>query len=158
MEQSIPVSFLGSVRYPERQFYLKHLISNDIKILIDGGQREKGLSPTRYAELMRHSKISINFPGGPEGNDQCKGRVWEILASKSLLLERKNAPIKNYLKPNVHYVEFEDENDLIKKINYYLDNDQEREYIINKGFNVFKKKYNARTFWASIMKEINCEL
>ena len=47
---------------------------------------------------------------------------------------------------------------VIKKINYYLDNDQEREYIINKGFNVFKKKYNARTFWASIMKEINCEL
>ena len=157
-EQTIPVSFLGSVRYPERQKYLRYLIDNKINILVDGGQREKGLSPIRYAELMRHSKISINFPGGPEGNDQCKGRVWEILASKSLLLERKNNPIKNYLKPNVHYVEFENEEDLIKKINYYLDNDKEREYIVNKGFNAFKKKYNAKTFWASITKELGCEL
>ena len=156
--QQIPVSFLGSVRYPERQKYLQHLIDTKTPLYIDGGQREKGLSPMRYAELMRHSKISLNFPEGPEGNDQCKGRVWEILASKSLLLERKNAPIQNFLKPNVHYIEFEDEADLVEKIQYYLDNDNERDYIVNKGYNLYKKKYNATTFWGTIMKELNCEL
>ena len=156
--QQIPVSFLGSVRYPERQKYLQHLINTKTPLYVDGGQREKGLSPMRYAELMRHSKISLNFPEGPEGNDQCKGRVWEILASKSLLLERKNTPIQNFLKPNVHYVEFDNEEDLVEKIQYYLDNENEREYIVNKGYNLYKKKYNATTFWSNIMKELNCEL
>ena len=84
--------------------------------------------------------------------------MWEILASKSLLLERKNTSIENFLKPNVHYVEFENEADLIEKINYYLDNEKERDYIVNKGFNIFKKKYNATTFWNTIMKELDCEL
>jgi len=157
-EQSIPVSFLGSVRYPERQKYLQHLINEKAPLLIDGGQREKGLSPKRYAELMRHSKISLNFPEGPDGYDQCKGRVWEILASKSLLLERKNTSIENFLKPNVHYVEFENEADLIEKINYYLDNEKERDYIVNNGYNLYKKKYNAKTFWNTIIKEIGYEL
>ena len=157
-DQPIPVSFLGSVRYPERQRYLQHLIDNKAPLQIHGGQREQGLSAPRYAELMRNSKISLNFPEGPEGYDQCKGRVWEILASKSLLLERKNEPIENFLKPNVHYVEFENEADLVEKINYYLDNEKERDYIVNKGFNIFKKKYNATTFWNTIMKELDFEL
>jgi len=158
IEQRIPVSFLGSVRYPERQKYLQHLIDNKSPIYIDGGQREKGLSAARYAELMRNSKISLNFPQGPQGYDQCKGRVWEILASKSLLFERKNEAIQNFLKPGVHYVEFSDEQDLVDKIQYYLDNENERDYIINKGYKIFKKKFNATVFWESIMKEIDCEL
>lgn len=157
-DQNIPVSFLGSTRYPERQKYLQCLIDNKTPIYIDGGQREKNLTPTKYAALMRNSKISLNFPQGPEGNDQCKGRVWEILASKSLLMERKNKPIESYLKEGIHYVEFEDEEDLIKKINYFLDNEQEREYIVNKAYKVYQKKYNSNTFWNNIMGEINCEL
>jgi len=125
-----------------------------VEIHIGGGQREEGLSAGRYAELMRHSKISINFPQGPDGYDQCKGRVWEILATKSLLLERKNDAIKNFLIPNVHYVEFENEEDLVEKIQYYLDNEKERSYIAQKGYDVYKKKYNATTFWGAIMEKV----
>jgi len=157
-EQELGASFLGSPRYPERQKYLTHLVTNGVPVHIGGGQREEGLSPERYAQLMRHSKISLNFPEGPDGYDQCKGRVWEILASKSLLLERKNECIKNYLKPGVHYVEFENEQDLVEKINYYLDNDKEREYIANKGHGAYKKKYNAAKFWKKIMGDLGYDL
>ena len=157
-EQDIGVSFLGSPRYAERQKYLTHLVTSGVPVHIGGGQREEGLSPERYAQLMRQSKISLNFPEGPDGYDQCKGRVWEILASKSLLLERKNAAIENYLKPNVHYVEFTDEKDLIEKMNYYLDNDNERDYIANKGHEIYKKKYNAKTFWNNIMKGVGYDI
>ncbi len=153
-EKSIGASFLGSPRYPERQKYLTSLLASGVEVYIAGGQREEGLSATRYAELMRNSKISLNCPGGPDGYDQCKGRVWEILATKSLLLERKNDAIKAFLKPNVHYVEFTDEKDLIEKINYYLDNDKEREYIAQKGHDLYKKKYNAKTFWNIIMEKL----
>ena len=156
--QTINVSFLGSPRYPERQRYLTHLITNGVQVHVGGGQREEGLSPERYAQLMRQSKISLNFPEGPDGYDQCKGRVWEILASKSLLLERKNSPIENYLKPNVHYVEFENEEDLVEKMQYYLDNEKERDYIVEKGYKIYKKKFNATTFWNEVMGGVGYEL
>lgn len=153
-DRKINVSFLGSPRYAERQRYLTHLITNNVQVHIGGGQREEGLSAKKYAELMRNSKISLNFPEGPEGNDQCKGRVWEILACKSLLLERKNSAIENFLKPGVHYVEFEDESDLVEKINYYLENENERRYIAEKGHKIFNKKYNAAVFWKEIMEKL----
>ena len=153
-QKTIDASFLGSPRYAERQKYLTHLITNGVQVHVGGGQREEGLSAARYAELMRHSKISLNFPAGPDGYDQCKGRVWEILATKSLLLERKNDAIKAFLTPNVHYVEFENEKDLVEKIQYYLDNDKERSYIAQKGYEIYKQKYNATTFWSAIMEKL----
>jgi len=154
-EKSINVSFLGSPRYAERQEYLTHLLTTGAEVFIGGGQREQGFTAAKYAKLMRESKISLNFPEGPEGNDQCKGRVWEILATKSLLLERKNSAIENYLKPGIHYVEFENKEDLIDKIQYYLDNDDERRYISEKGHKLYKRKYNASIFWNTIMENLN---
>ena len=153
-EKKIDVSFLGSIRYIERQDYLKYLIINGVEILIDGGQREKGLTPSKYAQLMRNSKISLNFPAGPDGADQCKGRVWEILASKSLLFERKNNQTKHFLNPSEHYVEYDDKDDLIKKIKYFLDNDEERCYIIENGFKKYKESYSSDIFWENIFKRL----
>ena len=153
-QRSIGVSFLGSPRYAERQKYLTHLLTSGTQVHIGGGQREEGLTANRYAELMRHSKISLNFPEGPEGHDQCKGRVWEILATKSLLLERKNNATENFLTPSVHYVEFENETDLVEKIKYYLDNEKERGYIAQKGYDIYKEKYNATVFWNTIMERL----
>ena len=153
-DKRIDVSFLGSPRYAERQNYLRYLLTNGVQIHIGGGQREEALSAHNYAELMRNSKISLNFPEGPEGLDQCKGRVWEILATKSLLLERKNSAIKNFLAPGQHYVEFENEADLVEKIQYYIDNEDERCYIAQKGHNIYKRKYNATVFWNTIMEKL----
>jgi len=153
-EKTINVSFLGSPRYAERQRYLTHLLTSGTEVNIGGGQREEGLPAIKYAELMRSSRINLNFPEGPEGNDQCKGRVWEILATKSLLLERANEATKSFLVPGEHYVEFKDENDLIDKINYYLDNPEERSYIAQNGYNIYKEKYNARVFWNTIMEKL----
>jgi hypothetical protein len=153
-ERTIDASFLGSPRYLERQKYLTHLLTNGIQVHIGGGQREEGLTASRYAELIRQSKISLNFPGGPDGYDQCKGRVWEVLATKSLLLERKNDAIRNFLTPGEHYVEFENEQDLVEKIQYYLDNEEERCYIAQRGHEIYKEKYNANVFWNKIMERL----
>ena len=152
------VSFLGSVRYPERQKYLKHLLLNAIEVLIDGGQREKGLPPTKYAELMRKSKISLNFPQGPDGVDQCKGRVWEIIASKSLLFERKNDKTSMFLVPSEDYVEFENEEDLVNKINFFLDNEDKMCYIIENAYRKYKSLYTSDVFWDKVFSELKNEL
>ena len=155
--QDIPMSFLGSKdqRYYERMFYLNHIQQNNIECYIGGGQREKRLTPKEYADVMRRSKISLNFPFCPSGFDQCKGRVWEILASKSLLFERKNEATEGLLQPGVHYVEYTDPEDLVKKYNYYLENEKERKEIAQNGYNMYYEKYSAKCYWHQIFKEID---
>ena len=153
-DKSIDVSFLGSPRYAERQRYLSFLLKSDINAFIGAGQRERRISAPEYASLMRQSKISLNFPEGPDGYDQCKGRVWEILASGCLLMERANEATRNYLTPDVHYVEFKDEADLSKKIKYYLENEKEREYIARRGNEIYNSKFNAEVFWKTVTTEL----
>lgn len=153
----INCSFVGSPRYEERQKYLRYLIDRKLDVSIRGGQREESLTPEEYASIIRSSKISLNFPYCPSGFDQCKGRVWEILASRTLLLERKNIPTSLLLKPGVHYVEFINEKDLEEKINYYLKNNEERIAIQNNGYNFYMEKYNSKIFWNKIFNELGVQ-
>lgn len=153
-EQDIGVSFLGSMRYKERQDYVKFLKNKGVDLTVAGGQREARLDATEYAEIMRRSKISLNFPWSPFGFDQCKGRVWEILASRSLLMERKNIATANHLIPGEHYVEYVDEQDLTDKIAYYLKNDKERHRIAMNGYNEYNKNYSSNNFWTKVLEKI----
>ena len=156
-DQDIPVSFIGSTRHQERQVYLNQLVSSGTQILIKGGQREQGLTPSEYSSYIRRSKISINFPGSDVG-DQCKGRVWEILASRSMMLERKNDSTSKMLTPGEDYVEYENVEDLKNKINYYLNNPEERDKIASRGHETYKEKYTATHFWKKTFGAIGYEI
>lgn len=152
--QNIDVSFIGSLRYAERQQSLQYLLNKGNKINIKGGQREAGLSPETYSMLIRSSKINLNFAEGPSGVMQCKGRVWEILASRSLLIEKINNATTQHLIPGIHYVAYNDLEDLNRKINYYLNNPQERNTIAQNGYNLYKEKYTYKHFWDTVLESI----
>jgi hypothetical protein len=154
--QDISISFLGSKdnRYQERIHYLKYLQDNGIDCVVGGGQREKRLSTKQYADIMRRSKISLNFPFCPSGFDQCKGRVWEILASRSLLFERKNEATEGMLEPGTHYVEYTSPQDLVEKYHYYINNEDERKQIAQNGYDVYYEKYSAKCYWEQVMRNI----
>ena len=152
--QNIDVSFIGSLRYLERQQSLQYLINKGTKININGGQREAGLTPQIYSMLIRNSKINLNFAQGPNGVFQCKGRVWEILASKSLLIEKINNATTLHLTPGMHYVAYDDLDDLNRKIRYYLINNEERNIITQNGYNLYKEKFTYRHFWDTVLNSI----
>lgn len=154
-DKNIDVGFIGSLRYQERQTYIKYLLDNDVKLVVRGGQREEKLTSYQYAEFIRNCKIGINFPWSPFLNmDQCKGRVFEIIASNSMLLERKNDVTSKVLSPGVDYVEFTSPDDLKNKINYFLNNHEERLKIAQHGHETFLKKYSATIFWKKIFEKI----
>lgn len=155
-EQDIPMSFLGSKdrRYEERIHYLNYLKDNEIDCYVGGGQRESKLSPRAYADIIRRSKITLNFPRCTNGYDQLKGRVLEALASKSLVFERKNDVTSEILKPGTHYVEYTSPQDLIEKYHYYLENEEERSRIVQNGYEIYREKYNAKNFWDQVLKGV----
>jgi len=155
VHQDIPVSFIGSPRYPDRQMYLNHAINvNKLPILVRGGQREEKLSPELYAQLIRRSKIGINFSGSPGSFEQCKGRVFEILASNSMLLEPKNGATSKLFKSGYDYVDFENADDFVIKTKYFLEHEDERKKIVEQGYKTFTEKYTAKHFWEKILERL----
>jgi hypothetical protein len=153
----IPVSFTGSLQgnYTYRREYIKYLIDNKAPIIVAGGQREQGLVAEEYARIVRSSHMCINFPESAKpGFDQIKGRVFEILASQSLLLEKKNKITSRYLTPGIHYVEYTDHLDLLDKINYYSSNINECLNIAKQGKQIYEDSYNPKIFWNKIMKKM----
>lgn len=154
--QDIDVSFIGSPRYQDRINYLSQLSQLVPELVIMGGQREQSLSFSAYANLIRRSKIGINFCKNPMGGgyEQVKGRVFEVIASKSLLLEEKNSATPHFFIPGEDYIEFENIEDLVDKIKYYGENSSERERIAESGYNKFLNNFTADKFWRQVMSAI----
>jgi hypothetical protein len=154
--QDINVSFIGSSRYGDRYFYVTELKKRVPNILITGGQRENGLTFSAYANLIRRSKIGINFCKNPMGNgyEQLKGRVLEVIASKSFLLEEKGSSTKHFFTPNKDYIEFENIDDLVDKIEYYTKHDNQRIEIANHGYNTFINNYTSQHFWKKVSEHL----
>jgi hypothetical protein len=77
------------------------------------------INTPEYRKLIHSSKISINVPGGGE---DC-ARYWEILSFNTLLFSYKlslNIPFS--LREEIDFITFKTKRELIKKINYFLNN------------------------------------
>ena len=155
-EKDIDVSFLGTVHTEERFECLNFLKNNlsGAKIHISGGQRQRGLSHKQYAEITRKSKIVINFPMSPSGFNQLKGRVFESLASKCLLLEKTNDKTRKYFTPLLDYIEFTDKEELLRLATFYLKNEQQRIKIAENGYRKFNELYTNNHFWRRVLNNV----
>jgi spore maturation protein CgeB len=146
------VCFVGTKSYEERQRYLNFL-KNKINLTISGGQREHRLTIEQYSQLLKDSKISLNFPSKPDGSTQCKSRVYESMLCGAMLMERTNDAINKWFEPMIHYIPFDNENDLLKKIRYYLKNDSEREAIAQNGYQKMKDCYSSQNWWDAVINK-----
>ena len=150
-EKDIPVSFLGSVGgYREgRKEYLDYLSSKGVNLKFSGGN-EDPLALGQYADIMRRSKISLNFSHSINDTHQLKGRVFETMFSRSLLLENVNGETSKYFDPMVDYVVFENKEDLEQKIAYYLSHEEELKAITDRGYQKATRQYNHQLFWSEV--------
>jgi len=151
IDKNIDVSFIGSDRYMDRNYFLNILKSRCPYVIIRGGQREEKLSPEMYASLIRKSKIGINFSISPAQFYQTKGRIFEILASGSMLLEYKNPATEKLFIDGTDYISFDSPDTLIQNIEYFLNNEDERLKIANNGYIKYKNNYTAFHFWKRIL-------
>lgn len=161
-ERDIDISFVGSIHRQndtERRNGIAALKAEGIQVFQAGGQRENRLSVDEYAEIIRRSKITLNFSnvgydntGGP--TVQCKGRVFEATLSGAMLLESENSETAKWLEPMVDYVPFRDTADLVEKAKYYLENHSEREEIAARGYKTAMEKYTADKFWKSVFDRV----
>jgi len=88
---------------------------------------------------------------------QVRSRVWEVLWCRTFLLEEDNPVTSIYFEPYVDYVPFTTLQDLVDKIRYYLENEEERDRIRMHGRATVEKYYNARIYWENLFETIGIQ-
>lgn len=81
-------------------------------------------------------------------------RIFDIMGSGGFLLTNYQQELIDYLEPNKDFVYFEDRNDLMNKIDYYLLHDDERREIAHNGYKKVKENHTIRRRLIEILELI----
>jgi hypothetical protein len=155
-ERDVDVSFVGTLwGNSRRRAGVEFLRANGIDVLTGGGQHAAlGCRPMprqEYADILRRSKIVLNFSVWDDGRQQCKGRVFEALACGAFLLEEENFETRRFFDEGVDYVSFDGLEDLLDKCRHFLAHENERREIAARGHETVLRKWNSRLMWENIL-------
>jgi glycosyltransferase involved in cell wall biosynthesis len=95
-------------------------------------------------EVFARSKIIINAHSDIAGQYKGNMRVFEALGTGAFMLSDKGI-YPEFLKDGEDFVSYENTNDLLDKIEYYLKNEDEREEIAKNGYETICKHYSTET-------------
>lgn len=93
-------------------------------------------------EVFARSKIVINCHSDIAGQYKGNMRVFEALGTESFMLSDKGI-YPEFLKDGEDFVSYENTDDLLDKIEYYLKNEDEREEIAKHGYETICKHYST---------------
>ena len=69
-------------------------------------------------------------------------------------MESENPQTRCYFTPMQDYVSFDSKNDLVDKIRYYLEHEDERAEIAARGELKVRQYYNHIEFWKRVMNKL----
>ena len=135
INKSIDVSFIGGLNRGNRKEYIEFLIANGINLEIAGHDTERGIISTKDKNMIAYqSKINLNFTGvlnnfrtiykRVKGS---KGRAQEISLLGSFVLSEYASGLEEIFDIGKEIDVFRTKEEMLEKINYYLENDSERE-------------------------------
>lgn len=152
-DRDIDVVFSGSygLGREERQHYLQHLIDNGIKLVAGGSEGRDHFTTEEYADRYKRSKLALSFSQA-HGMNVVNARPFEAMSCGSMLLEQESPELAKLFTPGVDYVEWKDDIDLLEKVRYYLEHEEERKTIANNGLFKMNQFYSAKKFWEEILK------
>lgn len=144
-KRDIPFSYVGTPKLGRLKI-VNHLNVNGISIEHEGGERERHLTTEEYADKFQRSKITLSFARASDSH-VINARPFEAMLCGAMVLEEASIEAPRLYTPFVDYVPFFNKKDLLKKTNYYLENDVEREKIAQNGFKKTSELYSAHKFW-----------
>ena len=89
----------------------------------------------------KQAKIAINFTISVRSgiyNNQMKGRIFEGMAGGCMVLSEYCPTIEKYFTIGEHLDVFRDEEEMVRKVKFYLENENERKRIAEAGFSAVK--------------------
>lgn len=167
LKKNIDISFVGryTPMFSKRNDMLKmvyqYFIRNHtVNYYLLTTKRIKGLIPIVPLQILRaykkpvylenmfdvfsRTKININAHSDITGTNKGNMRVFELLGNGSFMISDDG----NYPKPlekGVDFVVYKSYEDLLNKIDYYLNNEAEREQIAINGYEKIKTNFDTKT-------------
>lgn len=141
------VGFIGSWA-PAREKSIAFLIDKGIEVAVWGNGWQKGnywnkikkywrgpgLNGIEYAKAINGMEIALHFLR-KENRDEQDSRTFEIPACGTFMLAERTKKHEELFKENEEAVFFDNDEELLHKINYYLKNTDDRIRIAKNGFN-----------------------
>jgi len=155
LNKDIDVSFIGDLNKGNRKEYLEFLQQNGINVEIYGAGSPNGkVSFSKMVEILNRSKISLNFSDIFDNDKfsyykkinnrvkQNKGRVVEVCMGGALLMTEDSPGLKDII--NIENISlFSSKEELLEKIKFYLQNENERIKKSTNAQNEVIDKYEA---------------
>lgn len=153
LERDIDVLFYGSygLGREERQEALQYLLDNGIKLICGGSEGRDHFSTEDYAMGYKRAKIAISFSKA-HGMNVINARPFEAMSCGAMLLEQESPEMEKLFTKDVDYKEWLSPVDLLQKVRYYLDHEEERNSIAISGQRKIEELYSANSFWKEVLK------
>jgi hypothetical protein len=166
-EKNIDVSFVGAMHKQGRAAYARALVDAGIALQAYGAGTTAGILPReRVVEVYRRSRINLNFTGtsGATHLDagisinrrirQVKARCQMIALCGSFVLSENAPGLERVFDVGNEIDVFEDENDLVDKVRFYLAHDTVREEMAARAHARAKRDYDVRSYGAQLARSL----
>jgi spore maturation protein CgeB len=100
-----------------------------------------GVINNYHSLVCNTSKIVIGIDGWPERDKSMSARIYRTLCCGGFLLTTHTKNIEELFTPGVHLDVFDNEDDMVEKILYYLQNDDKRQKIAKAGQELVQKEH-----------------
>jgi len=139
------VSFVGAITHIERGPMLQRVRDAGFALYCWGAGTANGrLSLENTIGVFNQTKINLNFSQVSSANLlQIKARDFEVPGSGGFLLTGYNEELKTYYEFGKEIETYQNADEMIEKIHYYLAHDEEREKIAAAGY---KRAHDEHTY------------
>jgi hypothetical protein len=170
IEKKYDVGFLG-MPIRDRYDYISYLNKNGINVKVWGRDWDKYddlkgncggiLSSDEYVKVINQSKVNLSFSktlleGKGKKDRQLKGRIFEVGACKSFMLVEQFPQSEEFYK-GFSRISFDSKDELLRKVRYYLGNEEERNKISEDLYKQTIKNYTweaqFRKFFSALNKK-----
>ena len=157
--RNIDLAFIGGLDGygGERRRSVAALRASGLDVVVPGGrsQSQERLDNVVYADGFKRARIVICWSKHISGKwFQTKARIFETTLAGAMLLCEECDPVNHWFQPNVDYVPFSSQKELVAKARYYVDHEEERLHIAARGNETALAKYNADVVWGQTLEQI----
>ncbi len=159
IKEKYDVSFVGSILKPLRKHYISELRKRNVPVHLFGSAWDRYVPFEEMIDIFGASKINLNFSRASRGDRMgIKGRVTGVCLAGGFLLTEYVPGIENYFEIDKEIVCFENTDEMIDKITYYLNHDEERRAIAQAGWKRATSEYTPFHMLSGVFNKIERDI
>lgn len=155
LTRDIDISFVG-MPHGARAQVLQWLAGNGVSLAVFGfgwAGLQSRITHDQMIEVFSRSKVCLNMSNASTlGEQQIKGRVFEVPGCRGFLLTDMADDLGSYYEIGREVVVFDGPDDLLGKIRHYVAHDEERESIARAGYERTLKEHTWRNRFDAIFE------